>query len=123
MSNWSVNMDPNVVTNLFTTAAVGTAAGFISSVALFVVGAFSQSFRNMEDEKKQLINMGAIVAVVAALFGLSCTQHFSFTSCDIVGVVQSLILIGSTVSANASTFIHTNAIVKNVVYKKLDEVK
>lgn len=115
-------MSETVLANYFTTGAVGTAAGFMSSLLLFILSAVSVRFRNVSPETKQLYNIVMIALVSTALFGLSCTQSFSFTSCDAVGGLQAIILFGSTVYSNAGVYKTFNHIFDGTINPKVDEL-
>ena len=78
--------------------------GAVLSLVLSYVPGFANWFNPLEDTKKRLIMLGALVVITGAIFGLSCAGWSNSVTCDKPGAIGLITAFLFALMANQSTF-------------------
>ena len=87
---------------------IGAVAGVGLSLVWKYVPRVKGWFEKQEPETKELINLGAMVAVVAGAYGVSCINWLEVYACTQVGLKDAVFGLTGAVVGNASAYVTLN---------------
>lgn len=82
----------------------------VAATLITIVSFYIPAFTGLQSNTKQLIQLGLMVLVAGAAYGLSCTGYFDFLSCDTAGIFKALELFAVAVSSQVVAYKSTNYI-------------
>ncbi len=87
------------------TFEIGAVAGVVLSLAWKYVPRIKGWFEKQEPETKELINLGVMIGVVGAAFGLSCINWFDIYACTQMGLKDAIVGLVGAMIGNAGAYV------------------
>lgn len=88
-----------------TAEQLGAYAGIVLSLGLFYIPGLSDWYNGLAPQKQAGIMAGLLLAVAAAIFGLSCAAWLSAVSCDVEGAKSLVNVFIAALMANQATYL------------------